>query len=240
MEWRDEGIILAVKRHGEDSAIADVLTAEHGRTLGLVKGGRSRRQRPVLQPGNTVQVVWRARLEEHLGNFHVEPLALQAGTIMENPFRLAGLGTLAGLTQLLPEREPHRRIYDALHIVLSAIEDDAVWPVLLVRWEMGLLDELGFGLDLTRCAATGHTERLIYVSPRTGRAVSDEAGAPYRERLLALPAFLIGTAPAGARDILAGLRLTGHFLDRHLFEPRGLTPPEQRQWIIRTLAERED
>ena len=240
MEWRDEGIILAVKRHGEDSAIADVLTAEHGRTLGLVKGGRSRRQRPVLQPGNTVQVVWRARLEEHLGNFHVEPLALQAGTSMENPFRLAGLGTLAGLEQLLPEREPHRRIYDALHIVLSAIEDDAVWPVLLVRWEMGLLDELGFGLDLTRCAATGLTERLIYVSPRTGRAVSDEAGAPYRERLLALPAFLIGTAPAGARDILAGLRLTGHFLDRHLFEPRGLTPPEQRQWIIRTLAERED
>lgn len=238
MEWRDEGIILAVKRHGEESAIADVLTAEHGRALGLVKGGRSRRQRPVLQPGNTVQVVWRARLEEHLGNFHVEPLALQAGAIMEHPLRLAGLGTLAGLARLLPEREPHRRVYDALHVVLSAIEDDAVWPALLVRWELGLLDELGFGLDLSRCAATGGTERLVYVSPRTGRAVSSEAGAPYRERLLALPAFLTGQGPATPGDVLAAMRLTGYFLNRHLFEPRGLSAPEQRQWIIRALTER--
>jgi DNA repair protein RecO (recombination protein O) len=238
MEWRDEGIILGVRRHGEESAIADVLTAEHGRTQGLVKGGRSRRQRPVLQPGNTVQVVWRARLEEHLGNFAVEPLALQAGAIMEHPLRLAALGTLAGLAQLLPEREPHRRIYDAMHVVLSAIDDDAVWPALLVRWELGLLDELGFGLDLSKCAATGSTDNLVYVSPRTGRAISREAGEPYREKLFRLPAFLTANAPADAAEVLAGLRLTGYFLDRHLFEPRGTTAPEQRQWIIRALAER--
>lgn len=240
MEWRDEGIILAVRRHGEESAIADVLTAEHGRAQGLVKGGRSRRQRPVLQPGNTVQVTWRARLEEHLGNFHVEPLALQAGPIMDHPLRLAALGTLAGLSQLLPEREPHRRIYDALHIVLSAIEDDAVWPALLVRWELGLLDELGFGLDLSKCAATGSRNDLVYVSPRSGRAVSAAAGEPYRDKLFALPAFLIGAAPATPADVVAGLRLTGYFLDRHLFEPRGVSAPEQRQWIIRALAESSD
>ena len=238
MEWRDEGVILSVRRHGETSAIADVLTAEHGRTLGLVRGGRSRTRRPVLQPGNQVQVTWRARLEEHLGNFTVEPLSLRAGAIMENPFRLAGLATLAGLAQLLPEREPHRRLYDALTIVLAEIDHDEVWPALLVRWEMGLLDELGFGLDLSKCAATGTNEELVFVSPKTGRAVSAVAGEPYRERLLALPAFLLGNAPASTADVLDAFRLTGYFLARHLFEPRGVAAPEQRQWIIRALAER--
>src|SRR5947207_11528988 len=145
MEWRDQGIILSVRRHGETSAIADVLTAEHGRSLGLVRGGRSRTQRPVLQPGNQVQITWRARLEDHLGNYTVEALQLRAGAILDEPFRLAGLTTLAGLAQLLPEREPHKRIYDALLVVLDSIDNDEVWPALMVRWEMGLLDELGFG-----------------------------------------------------------------------------------------------
>jgi DNA repair protein RecO (recombination protein O) len=238
MEWRDEGIILSVRRHGETSAIAEVLTAGHGRCLGLVRGGRSRSQRPVLQPGNAVQVTWRARLEDHLGNFALEPLSLRAGAIMEDPFRLAGLATLTGLAQLLPEREPHGRIYEAFRIVLDAIEQDDVWPALLVRWEMGLLDELGFGLDLTVCAATGARDNLTYVSPRSGKSVSAAAGEPYRDRLFRLPAFLMANAPAGPDDILDGLRLTGYFLDRHVFEPRGAPAPEQRQWIMRTLAER--
>ena len=238
MEWRDEGVILSVRRHGETSAIAEILTAEHGRCLGLVRGGRSRTQRPVLQPGNIVQTTWRARLEEHLGHFTLEALSLRAGAIMDEPFRLAGLSTLAGLAQLLPEREPHARIYEALRIVLDAIDQDEVWPALLVRWEMGLLDELGFGLDLGTCAATGSNEQLIYVSPKTGRSVSAAAGEPYRERLLVLPAFLVGNAPATVTDVLDGFRLTGFFLARHVFGPRGIAAPEPREWIIRALAQR--
>lgn len=238
MEWRDEGVILSVRRHGETSAIAEILTAAHGRCLGLVRGGRSRLQRPVLQPGNVVQATWRARLEEHLGNFAIEALSLRAGAIMDEPFRLAGLTTLAGLAQLLPEREPHGRIYEALRVVLDAIGDDDVWPALLVRWELGLLDELGFGLDLAKCASTGQTDDLAFVSPRSGKAVSRGAGVPYRDRLLPLPGFLAAGAPPAPADIVDGLKLTGYFLDRHVFGPRGLAAPEQREWIIRALAQR--
>ena len=238
MEWRDEGVILSVRRHGETSAIAEILTAEHGRALGLVRGGRSRIQRPVLQAGNAVQAVWRARLEDQLGTYTLEPLNLRAGAIMVEPFRLAGLATLAGLAQLLPEREPHRRMYDALRVVLDAIEQDDVWPALLVRWQLGLLDELGFGLDLSRCAATGATENLIFVSPKSGKAVSAAAGEPFRDRLFRLPGFLNGTSGTSQEDVIDGLKLTGYFLHRHVFEPRGAQMPEQQDWIIRALAER--
>jgi DNA repair protein RecO (recombination protein O) len=240
MEWRDEGIVLSVRKHGETSAIAELLTAAHGRCLGHVRGGRSRRQRPVLQPGNIVQAVWRARLEEHLGHLTIEGLDLKAGAIMEVPFRLAGLATLAALAQLLPEREPHRRIYDATRIVLDAIENDDIWPALMVRWELGLLEELGFGLDLSKCAATGSIEGLSHVSPKSGRAVSFAAGEPYRDRLLVLPAFLKTTgAAAPAADIVDGFRLTGHFLARDVFGPRGIAAPEQRAWIIRELTRKQ-
>lgn len=237
MEWRDEGVILSVRRHGETSAIAEMLTAGHGRVLGLVRGGRSKQQRPVLQAGNTVQAVWRARLEEQLGTFTLEPLDLKAGAIMEAPFRLAGLATLTSLSQLLPEREPHPRLYEALRIVLEAIDHDDVWPALLVRWELGLLDELGFGLDLSKCAATGARDNLVYVSPRSGKAVSVEAGEPFRDRLFRLPSFLREGGAATPRDVIEGLRLSAYFLQRHLFEPRGVSFPEQQDWIIRTLAE---
>jgi len=238
MEWRDEGVILSVRRHGETSAIAEILTAGHGRCLGLVRGGRSRLQRPVLQAGNAVQAVWRARLEEQLGTYVLEPLDLRAGAIMEEPFRLDGLSTLAGLAGLLPEREPHGRVYEGLRIVLGAIEQDEVWPALLVRWEMGLLDELGFGLDLSECAATGRNEDLIYVSPKSGKAVSRTAGEPYKDRLFRLPGFLQANVDASVADVLDGLKLTGYFLHRHVFEPRGATMPEQRERVIRGLAER--
>jgi DNA repair protein RecO (recombination protein O) len=238
MEWRDEGVILSVRRHGETSAIAETLTAEHGRVLGLVRGGRSKQQRPVLQAGNMVQAVWRARLEDQLGTFTLEPLNLRAGAIMEEPFRLAGLATLTGLAQLLPEREPHPRVYEALRVVLDAIENDAVWPALLVRWELGLLDELGFGLDLSKCAATGTRENLTFVSPRSGKAVSAEAGAPFRDRLFRLPPFLTGATVATAGDVIDGLKLSAYFLERHVFEPRGSRMPEQQDWVIRALAEK--
>ncbi len=231
MEWRDEGIVLAVRRHGETSAITEVLTARHGRCLGLVRGGRSRHLRPVLQPGNHVGLTWRARLEEHLGHFQMEPLHLQAGLILEEPLRLMGLSSLTALAQLLPEREPHPRLFDALQIVLEAIDQDHVWPSLLVRWEMGLLDELGFGLDLSKCASTGATSNLTYVSPRSGRAVSGEAGRPYHEKLFQLPGFLRGEATGDPHDVLAGMRLTGHFLERHVFEPRSVAMPQARAML---------
>lgn len=238
MEWRDEGVILSVRRHGETSAIAEILTQSHGRVLGLVRGGRSRVQRPVLQAGNAVQAVWRARIEEQLGTYVLEPLELRAGAIMEEPFRLAGLATITGLAQLLPEREPHPRVYEALRVVLDAIADDALWPALLVRWELGLLDELGFGLDLSRCAATGSGENLAYVSPRSGKAVSAEAGEPFRDRLFRLPAFLHAGGTAPPADVIEGLKLAAFFLERHVYEPRGQRLPEQQDWIIRALAER--
>jgi DNA repair protein RecO (recombination protein O) len=238
MEWRDEGVILSVRKHGETSAIAEILTPEHGRCMGLVRGGRSRLQRPVLQPGNFVQATWRARIEDHLGTFVFEPLKLSAGTIMEDAFRLSGLTTLATLTQTLPEREPHQRLYAAFQIVLDAMDKDEHWPALLVRWELGLLEELGFGLDLSKCAATGLLNDLAYVSPKTGRAVGQLAGEPYHDKLLELPQFLLGHPITSMDDILQGFKLTGYFLERHIFEPRGLQMPQSRAWIISELAQR--
>ena len=238
MEWRDEGVILSVRKHGETSAIAEILTPEHGRCMGLVRGGRSRLQRPVLQPGNFVQATWRARIEDHLGTFVFEPLKLSAGTIMEDAFRLSGLTTLATLTQTLPEREPHQRLYAAFQIVLDAMDKDEHWPALLVRWELGLLEELGFGLDLSKCAATGLLNDLAYVSPKTGRAVGQLAGEPYHDKLLELPQFLLGQPVTSMDDILQGFRLTGYFLERHIFEPRGIPMPQSRAWIISELAQR--
>jgi DNA repair protein RecO (recombination protein O) len=234
VEWKETGIVLAVRRHGETSAIAEILTEGRGRCLGLVRGGRSRNMRPVLQPGNIVQATWRARLDEHLGNFSIEPVDAIAGTVIGDPVRLAGLMTLTAHSQLLPEREPHERLYAATRVLLDALSEDSYWIPLLVRWELGLLDELGFGLDLSRCAATGTHENLIYVSPRTGRAVSADAGVAYRDKLLRLPAFLkgsqAGTPDAG--DILDGFHLTGFFLMRHVFEPRSVEMPEARERIV--------
>src|SRR5689334_15907956 len=240
MEWKDEGIILAVKRHGESSAIAELLTATRGRSLGLVRGGRSRQMRPVLQPGNIVLATWRARLEEHLGNFALEPIELKAGLLIGEAMRLAALTTLTAEAQLLPEREPHPRLYEAMRVVLDALQDANTWPSLLVRWEFGLLDELGFGLDLARCAATGSTEDLVYVSPKTGRAVSRAAGQAYHDRLLVLPAFLKGVQAGRPEpsDVIDGLKLTGFFLDRRVFGPRGIEAPESRHWIMAHLTAR--
>jgi DNA repair protein RecO (recombination protein O) len=157
---------------------------------------------------------------------------------MEEPFRLAGLGTITGLAQQLPEREPHPRLYEAMRVVLEAIGDDGLWPALLVRWELGLLDELGFGLDLTSCAATGSRDQLTHVSPRSGKAVSAPAAEPYRDRLFRLPAFLREGGAARPADVIDGLRLMSFFLERHVFRPRGVRFPDQQDWIIRSLAER--
>ena len=240
MEWREEGIILGLRRHGETSVIAEILTSARGRWLGLVRGGRSRTMRPVLQPGNLVLANWRARLEDHLGTFVVEPVSLRAGAIMADALQLAGLATLTALAHFLPEREPHPRICEAMGLVIERLDDADIWPALLVRWELGLLEELGFGLDLARCAVTGSSDDLIYVSPKTGRAVSRAAGQAYRDKLLALPPFLRGSQAStpAVSDVIAGFALTGHFLTRHVFEPRETGEPQSRTWLIARLAQR--
>jgi DNA repair protein RecO (recombination protein O) len=238
MQWKDEAIVLAVRRHGETSAVLEVLAREHGRSLGLVRGGRSRKMRPVLQAGNSLLVTWNARLEEHLGLFVPELLSARAAHIMDDGFKLAGLSTVTALAHLLPEREPHRRIYDATVLLLDHLGDDSIWPALLARWELGLLHDLGFGLDLGRCAATGSNQMLAFVSPKSGRAVSLEAGEPYRERLLRLPPFLTDSVRTPGFEYIAdGLKLTGYFMELHLLSPRALLMPEVRSMIVKRLEQ---
>ena len=190
MNWTDEGIVLSVRPHGETAAVAELFTRTHGRHLGLVHGGRARRIRPVLQIGNHVDVTWNARLAEHLGNMKVELRKGYAAAAMDDPAALTGLTSMCALTRLLPERDPHSGLYEISLFVLSFLDDVTVWPALMVRWELALLGELGFGLDLTTCAAGGDNDDLAYVSPRSGRAVSAAAGEPYKDKLLRLPEFL--------------------------------------------------
>ena len=243
MEWSDDAIVLSVRRHGEMAAILECLTRERGRHLGLVHGGGSRKAGAMLQPGNSLHLTWRARLNEHLGSFHVEPLRVRAGEILERRTALAGLNAWAAIASaVLPEREPHRGAYQAADLLLDAIaaQDMKHWLPLYVRWEAGLLEELGFGLDLSHCAATGVTDDLIYVSPRSGRAVSREGGAPYADRLLALPSFLLASqnASPSSGDLLAGLTLTGHFLAERVLRPHGKELPPARL-RLQELAARE-
>ncbi len=233
MDWNDDAIVLSVRRYGESSAILECLTREHGRHLGLVRGGASHRLRSTLQRGNTLRLNWRARLSEHLGGYTAELVRARAGDAIENRQVLVGVNAFASVaSSVLPEREPHLPIFEVGEILLDAIvnQDLLHWGPLFVRWEAGLLEALGFGLDLSRCAATGRTEDLRYVSPKSGRAVSDEAAAPYRERLLALPAFLLGSQAGEPEltDIAAGLNLTGHFLLERVLQPHRQTMPAAR------------
>ena len=231
MEWRDEGVIIGLKRHGETSVIVELMTRAHGRHLGIVKGGRSRRMQTVLQPGNSAECVWRARLDEHLGTYAIEVTRSRAAEIMETPLALHGMNLVSMLMRLLPERDPHPALYETLLIVMDHLPKREIAPALMVRLEMAILTELGFGLDLTECAATGQTEDLIYVSPKSGRAVSRDAGEPWRDRLLRLPAFLGDGERVSTPDrdeIRDGFALTGFFLERDVYGPRGQATPEVR------------
>jgi len=236
MEWTASGRIVAVRTHGETSAVVELLTRDHGRHAGLVRGGRSRAMRPVLQPGNRVRAVWRARLEDHLGHFQVEAENLDAGVLMEDPLALSGLNAACTMASLcLPEREAHPRVADAFEVLVGALGDPGLWPALYVKWESGVLADLGYGLDLRRCAATGAEAGLVYVSPKSGRAVSAGAGEPYKDRLLALPGFLTGPAPLLPGDIAAGLKLTAHFIDRRVLWPSDRRLPDARARMIERL-----
>src|SRR5882757_6273315 len=205
MQWTDEGIVIGVKRHGEASAILELMTREHGRHLGLVRGGFGTRLKPILQTGNSVSASWRARLDEHLGNYTVEALRERASNFFGAPHAIYGVTHLAALMRLLPERDPHAELFTVFEGILDRLEDPVKAAPLVVRFEMQLLTELGFGLDLSECVSTGATEELVYVSPKSGRAVSREAGTPYADKMLQLPAFLrdLDMLPAG-RDLADG------------------------------------
>ena len=237
MDWTDEGIVIAARKHGETSAILTLLTHGHGRHLGLVRGGAGRRARGLYQPGNTVAAHWRARLSEHLGTYSCEPVAANAATLFDRSGALAALAAACALADAaLPEREPHPTAYAALLDLVAALLGTG-WAEAYVRWELALLAELGFGLDLASCAATGVNDGLAFVSPRTGRAVSAAAGEPYRARLLTLPVFLIQEAQAATtEDILAGLALTGHFLERCVFAPDGRSLPAARTRLVDAMG----
>jgi DNA repair protein RecO (recombination protein O) len=230
MEWRDEGIVLGTRRHGETSAILEVMTRRHGRHLGMVRGGMSRRLRPVLQAGNRLDLIWRARLDEHLGSFQVEPVELNAARLIDSAAAVYGLQMVAAHLRLLPERDPHDVLFEILVSLMPLLDEPASAAEVLVRFELLVLDELGFGLDLSRCAATGRRDDLAYVSPKSGRAVSREAGNPWQDKMLALPPFLLRGSLLHA-DLAAlddAFRLTGYFLARHVYEPRGMVEPEAR------------
>lgn len=236
MDWQADGYILSVKSHGETSAIINVFTREMGIHAGLVRGGRSRRLRPVLQVGNQVNVRWNARLAQHLGSYVVEPLDAHAAIIMENRLSLSALNACAAITiAALPEREAHERLYDVLDVFLSHLGDADVWPALFVRYEIALLHALGYGLDLSTCAATGTVDNLTYVSPRSGRAVCEEAAQPYLDKMLKLPAFLQESTGLGETDLADGLALSGHFVERRIFHGFNKAVPDARFRLIEDL-----
>lgn len=240
MEWTDEGTVLGIRRHGEANAILELMTRDHGRHLGLVRGGAGSRMRPVLQPGNSVRAVWRARLDEHLGNYVVEGLRLRTATFLAVPHAVSAVTHLAALCRLLPERDPHVDVCEALETLLDHLDNSRSAGARVVRFELDMLAELGFGLDLGTCAATGTHTDLVYVSPKTGRAVSREAGEPWRDRLLPLPTFLgEATLDEPSEDDLAdAFALTGFFLVRHVLEPRGLALPDAREGFIAAVLNR--
>ena len=239
MQWQDEGLVIGVRRHGEAAVILELMTRAHGRSLGLVRGGAGRAMRPVLQPGNQVEATWRARLDHQLGTFTVEPLQSRAAGFIDHAFALHGVGFLCALLRLLPERDPYEALYEMARLIADQLGATDRAPALLARFEIALLGALGFGLDLEACALTGVRENLAYVSPKSGRAVSRDAGAPWRDRLLPFPAFLQAddfSAPPASAELAAAFRLTGHFLNRDVFGPRGAPMPTARDFYLKAVT----
>ncbi len=229
MKWEDEAIVLAARPHGESSTVVQLLTRMHGRHAGLVRGGQGARQRGIYQSGNRVTASWSGRLPEHLGTLECELDCSYAARVLDDSDRLAALSAAAAVCEgAMPERELHSACFEGLVALLDALETDH-WAEVYVRWELAFLAELGFGLDLSQCAGGGENDQLVYVSPRSGRAVSLSAGAPFREKLLALPGFLVGQGEGGPAEVAEGLALTGFFLERHLFHPHDKPLPAARQ-----------
>ncbi|MFQ1701191.1 DNA repair protein RecO [Loktanella agnita] len=238
IEWRDDAALLATRPFGETSVIIEVFSATHGRHAGVVRGGTSRKVAPVLQPGAQLSVTWKARLESHLGSFAVEPVRSRAAVAMGDRLALAGLNAVCALlAHVLPEREGHPALYDRTIALLDLLGQSDVWPLAYLRWEQALLDEMGFGLDLSACAVRGVNEELIYVSPRSGRAVSRQAAGEWANRMLPLPPVLAGKGDAENSEIVTALGTTGHFIENRLIHSLGDRPmPPARARLIETIA----
>ena len=239
MDWQDDAYVLSARAHGETGAIVDLLTLQHGRHVAHVAGGASRRMKPFLQAGARVIVNYRARTSEQLGAATLEPVGQGPSALFDDPTALAGLAAAAAVAAgALPEREPHPGAFLALEALAGVLPIPDIWPAVFVRFEAGLLQDLGFGLDLSRCAATGAVDDLIYVSPKSGRAVSREAGEPYKDRLLPLPPFLLSSQVGlGGGDVARGLDITGHFLEQFVFGPLNRPLPPARVWLVERLRE---
>ncbi|NNE52359.1 MAG: DNA repair protein RecO [Sulfitobacter sp.] len=240
MEWRDEGILLSARKHGETSAIIEVFTPQQGRHVGVVRGGTSRKVAPILQPGAQLDVAWRARLEDHIGSFSVEPVRSRAALVMGDRLALAGLNSVTALLAFcLPEREAHPSLYRRSEALLDLLGQNEIWPLAYLQWEVSLLEEMGYALDLTSCAVTGATEGLIFVSPKSGRAVSAEGAGDWAERLLPLPDVLRGQGEGADAEIAEAFRTTGYFLAAHLAADLGDKPlPEARARFVATFERR--
>lgn len=234
MEWRDQGILLSSRRHGETSAIIEVFTPSRGRHAGVVRGGTSRKIAPILQPGAQLDLTWRARLEDHIGSFTVEPVRSRAAIAMGDRLALAGLNAVTGLVSFcLPEREVHLPLYQRTEALLDLLGQGEIWPLAYLRWEVSLLEELGYGLDISVCAVTGVTEGLAYVSPKSGRAVSRAGAGEWAERLLPLPDVLRGVGEAPDEEVAEAFRTTGYFLSEHLAADLGGKPlPQARARFV--------
>ncbi|WP_038147929.1 DNA repair protein RecO [Thioclava atlantica] len=237
MDWQDHGTILSARPHGESSMIVELFTAGHGRHAGVVRGGASRKMAGILQPGNRVSAAWRARLEDHLGSYTLEPLQSRA-VILSDRTALAGLNAVCALLRFtLPEREPHESLFASSERLFDALAEGGDWVPGYLRWELGLLEEMGYGLDLGSCAVTGSRDDLAYVSPRSGRAVSRAGAGEWAPKLLPLPLCLLGQGPASLTEIVQGLRLTGFFLGERMAPDLGDRPlPEARQRLVDLLA----
>ena len=241
MEFEDDAYVLSARAHGETGAIVELLTARHGKYAAHVAGGASRRMKPFLQAGARTIVHYRARVSDQLGSAQLEPVGEGPSALFDDRMALAGLSAAAAVAAAaLPEREPHPGVFLAFEALTAALMLPEIWPAVFVRFEAGLLQELGFGMDLSKCAATGEVDDLIYVSPRTGRAVSRKAGEPYKDRLLALPPFMLSAQTGlAAGDVKAGLDLTAHFLELFVFGPVNRPLPPARVWLVERLGEAE-
>lgn len=238
MQWTDEAILLSIRKFGETKAVTRVFSRTHGVHGGVVRGASSKTQRGVLQPGNAVSATWNARLSEHMGAFKIEPLQPFSAYAMADKYKLAALSSACALLEAaLPERHPYPVLYHHVYAFLEQLSDSGDWLETYIRLELEILAQSGFGLDLKTCAATGSLENLSYVSPKSGRAVSKDAGEPYKDKLLPLPAFLCSATKGDMQETLAGLRLTGYFLDSRLTAPHGKKLPAARQRLVTMMKE---
>lgn len=236
--WRDQGILLNARRHGETSVIVEVFTPTMGLHAGIVRGGTSRKIAPILQPGAQLDLTWQARLEDHMGSFQVEPVRSRAAAAMQDRLALAGLNAVTGLLSFcLPEREVHAELYRQTEMLLDLLDQTGIWPLAYLRWEMALLQEMGYALDLRACAVTGKTDGLIYVSPKTGRAVTSEGAGEWSERMLPLPDVMRGEGSADDSEIAEAFKTTGYFLEMHLARDLGTRPlPEARARFVEQFS----